>query len=94
MKKRKLCVKPKFIALLCFLILGGLVFVLHSQQNKLNDIKQEQEQLLEVLHELKVEEQRTEHLIEYAKTEEYMIRYAREKLGYVMPDDYLFVTGN
>ena len=39
---------------------------------------------------LQNEEQRLEYMIEYAKSEEYLIQYAREKLGFVLPDDVKF----
>ena len=42
------------------------------------------------LDQKKVEEERLERMLEYMRTTDYMIQYAREKLGYVFPDDYKF----
>lgn len=39
---------------------------------------------------LQAEEQRLEYMIEYAKSDEYRVQYAREKLGLVLPDDIKF----
>ena len=37
-----------------------------------------------------VEKERLERMLEYMHTTDYMIQYAREKLGYVFPDDFKF----
>ncbi|MBA4347681.1 MAG: hypothetical protein C0413_02390, partial [Clostridiales bacterium] len=42
------------------------------------------------LDSLKVEEERLERMLEYMRTTDYMIQYAREKLGYVFHDDFKF----
>ena len=39
---------------------------------------------------LQAEEQRLEYMIDYAKSDEYRVQYAREKLGLVLPDDIKF----
>ena len=39
---------------------------------------------------LQIEKQRIEYMIEYAQSEEYLLQYAREKLGYVKPGDVKF----
>ncbi|OQB23989.1 MAG: Cell division protein FtsL [Firmicutes bacterium ADurb.Bin182] len=93
MSIRRHSIRPKFILLLTAVIIAALAFVVKNQQIKLQEIKTEQAQLTRELNELKIEEQRMQRMIEFAKTEKYLIRYAREKLGYVMPGDILFETG-
>ena len=39
---------------------------------------------------LRVEEERLERMLEYMQTDDYLLQYAREKLGYVFPDDIKF----
>ncbi len=73
-------------ALLAALV--GLVFM--SQENKLASIRQEQAALGEEYANLQMEKQRIEYMIEYAQSEEYLLQYAREKLGYVKPGDIKF----
>lgn len=66
----------------------GLVFV--SQERKLESIRREQEALSNDYAALQVEKQRIEYMIEYAQSEEYLLQYAREKLGYIKPGDIKF----
>lgn len=60
------------------------------QQAKLNEIAAKQAALDEQYAALQAEEQRLEYMIEYAKSDEYRVQYAREKLGLVLPDDIKF----
>ena len=39
---------------------------------------------------LTVEQERLERMLEYMQTNDYLLQYAREKLGYVYPGDYKF----
>ena len=64
--------------------------VLFSQEGKLHAIAAEQAALNEEYDSLLIEKQRIEYMIEYAQSEEYILQYAREKLGFVMPDDIKF----
>lgn len=66
----------------------GVVFV--SQERKMEAIRQEQQALGDEYAALQVERQRIEYMIEYAQSEEYLLQYAREKLGYVKPEDIKF----
>ena len=61
-----------------------------SQQTKLTSIAEETAALQQQLDALKVEEERLERMLEYMQTEEYLLQYAREKLGYVFPNDIKF----
>ncbi|MDL2258627.1 cell division protein FtsL [Eubacteriales bacterium OttesenSCG-928-K08] len=82
--------RPRYILLCCLaglVVFGALRF---AQQKKLDEILLEQ-QALEVQYEqLLLEEQRLTHMVDYSKTDDYLEQLAREKLGYVSPDDYKF----
>ena len=88
--KRKLKATPRFIMLLTLICLIFAGAVIHSQQAKLNEIAAKQAALDEQYAALQAEEQRLEYMIEYAKSDEYRVQYAREKLGLVLPDDIKF----
>ncbi len=81
-------IRPRYIILffiLTFFVLGG-VFL--SQQTKLESIAEEKVTLQTKLDSLKVNEERLERMLEYMQTTDYLIQYAREKLGYVFPDEW------
>ena len=83
-------IRPRYLILffiLTFFVLGGVYL---SQQTKLSSIADEKIALQAELDSRKVEEERLERMLEYMRTTDYMIQYAREKLGYVFPDDYKF----
>lgn len=88
--KRKLKATPRFIMLLTLICLIFSGAVILSQQAKLNEIAAKQAALDEQYAALQAEEQRLEYMIEYAKSDEYRVQYAREKLGLVLPDDIKF----
>ena len=79
--KRKLKATPRFIMLLTLICLIFAGAVILSQQAKLNEIAAKQAALDEQYAALQAEEQRLEYMIEYAKSDEYRVQYAREKLG-------------
>lgn len=83
-------IHPRYIIMafiLAFFVLGG-VFL--SQQTKLKSIREQKAALQSDLDALSVEEERLERMLEYMQTDEYKLQYAREKLGYVFPDDVKF----
>jgi cell division protein FtsB len=87
-------IRPRYIILffiLTFFVLGGVYL---SQQTKLQSIAEEKVTLQTELDSLKVEEERLERMLEYMQTTDYLIQYAREKLGYVFPDDWKFYDPN
>ena len=96
-KKSGLTIRPRYILLfflLMFCILGGIYL---SQQTKLSSIAEEKATLQTQLDALTVEQERLERMLEYMQTNDYLLQYAREKLGYVFPDDWKFyedTTGN
>jgi len=83
-------IRPRYIILffiLVFFVLGG-VFL--SQQTKLESIAAQKVELQTQLDAKTVEEERLERMLEYMQTTDYMIQYAREKLGYVFEGDWKF----
>lgn len=83
-------IRPRYIILffiLTFFVLGG-VFL--SQQTKLKSIAEDKVALQAELDSYKVDQERLERMLEYMQTNEYLVQYAREKLGYVFPDDWKF----
>lgn len=88
--KSGLRIRPRYIILffiLTFFVLGGVYL---SQQTQLKTIAEEKVELQADLDDLKVEEERLERMLEYMQTTDYLIQYAREKLGYVFSDDWKF----
>lgn len=73
--------------LLAFCILGGIYL---SQQTKMTTIAEDTAALQAQLDALRVEEERLERMLEYMQTDDYLLQYAREKLGYVFSDDIKF----
>jgi cell division protein FtsB len=73
--------------ILVFFVLGGVYL---SQQTKLESIASTKVELQTKLDSKKVEEERLERMLEYMQTTDYMIQYAREKLGYVFEGDWKF----
>ncbi len=88
--KRKFKATPRFLALvtLVCLIFAAAVYV--SQESKLAEVRAKEAELQTSYDALQAEEQRLEYMIEYAKSDEYRIQYAREKLGLVLPGDIKF----
>ena len=85
--RHRLRVTPRFIAFLTLLCVAFAAIVFISQSAKLKEIAARQD---EQYAQLQAEEQRLEYMIEYAKSREYRIQYAREKLGLVLPEDIKF----
>ena len=93
-KRTGFFIKPRYIILffiLTFFVLGGVYL---SQQTKLKSIAEEKVTLQTQLDSLNVDEERLERMLEYMQTTDYLIQYAREKLGYVFPDDWKFYDPN
>jgi len=90
-KRKQFHIKAGYVMLaflLAFCILGGIYL---SQETRLTAIAEEKDALQGELDSLKVEEERLSRMLEYMQTNDYLLQYAREKLGYVYPDDYKFV---
>ncbi len=83
-------IRPRYIILffiLTIFVLGGVYL---SQRTKLSSIAEKKIELQTELDAKKVEQERLERMLEYMQTTDYMIQYAREKLGYVFEDDWKF----
>ena len=80
----------RHIIVCCLLVLFACAGIVISQNEKMQQIKQEQQALQQQLDALTLEEQRLERMQEYVQTDEYLEQYAREKFGYVKPEDYKF----
>lgn len=71
----------------------GFVFAYFTYQahmEKTRQIEEETAKLLEELYELECKRETLEDMIEYSESEEYLIRYAREHLGYMLEGDIRF----
>lgn len=86
-KKNKRVRAATVVGLIAVLIIAA---VLYSQELKLRAIYAEQAELQEVIAGQEEEMDRLEYMIEYTGSESYLIQYAREKLGYVRPDEIKF----
>lgn len=86
-KKNKRMKTASLAGIICVLIIG---VVLYSQEVKLRAIYAEQQELQQQIAGQEEEMDRLEYMIEYTGTESYLIQYAREKLGYVLPDGIKF----
>ena len=86
-KKNKRARAATAVGLIAVLIIA---VVLYSQEVKLRAIYDEQAELEEVIAGQEEEMDRLEYMIEYTGSESYLIQYAREKLGYVRPDEIKF----
>ena len=85
-------VRPLYVILfflLVFFVLGGVYL---SQRTKLRSIDAEKAILQKELDSLTVEQERLERMLEYVRTNDYLLQYAREKLGYMYPSDYKFYS--
>lgn len=87
---RRWIIRPRYLFLFFLLMTFILAGVYISQRSKLSSIAQEKESLQATLDGLTVEKERLEQMLEYMETDDYLEQYAREKLGYVYPDDIKF----
>ncbi len=91
--KRQVKVRFRFAALLLLAGACAIGAVFWSQEQKLAEIRAEQLELQTKYDALKNEKQRTELMIEYAHSPEYLLEYAREKLGFVGKNEIQFEIG-
>ncbi len=89
-KKKSRRIRPRHIFLCCLAVVCVLGCVTISQKQKLEEIHQQQQALQEEMDSLLLEEQRLQRMQEYVQTDEYLEQYARERFGYVLPEDYKF----
>ena len=75
---------------LILLVIAFVAFIgtqFYLQQKKLDEITTEKQQLQQKIEELTREQERLESNLEYVKSPEGLLQYAREYLGYNLPDD-------
>lgn len=84
-KKRKIAV----ILICAAIMLAVIGVIVYNQEMKLREIRAERERLIARLEQLEDETAQLEFMIEYAKTDEYKLLFARDKLGLVGPEDIL-----
>lgn len=92
--KHKFRATPRFIILAVLVCFAFASAVYITQQSKLAEVRAEKEALETEYNAMLAEEERLEYMIEYAKSDEYKIQYAREKLGLVLPGDIKFNIEN
>ncbi|MBO4384464.1 MAG: septum formation initiator family protein [Clostridia bacterium] len=71
-------------------VVGFIVFIaveLHQQNEKLIELNQERWRLQERVDELTREQERLQSDIEFTKSLEGLLQYARDHLGYIEPGD-------
>ncbi len=84
---------PKLLVALCAVAAVFVAVILIGQANMQTEIASKMQQLEEEYKLLSNEKQRLENMVEYVHSEEYLIQYAREKLGFVKQNDIKFDTG-
>lgn len=78
------------IVLVILLFLGFVTFILlqfRAQQKKLAELSEERQLLNDRIDELMREQERLTSDLEFAKSLEGLLQYARDNLGYIGPDD-------
>ena len=90
-KKRRARAFPAAIVAFTVLAVCAIAVIAYFQEQKLAQIQSQHEALLQEYEALLEEEQRLESMIGYTKTEDFMLQYAREVLGYVLPGDIKFI---
>lgn len=94
MKKgaKKHRVTAKFLAIIGVVAACFICAIVLMQESKLAQIRMERAKLEAEFQLLQNEEQRVENMLKYVHSEEYLLQYAREKLGFVKPEDIKFST--
>lgn len=85
---------PKLLIALCAVVAVFVVVILVGQSNRQAQISAQMKELEEEYKLLSNEKQRLENMVEYVHSDEYLLQYAREKLGFVKQDDIKFNTGD
>ncbi len=86
--------RPVYVFFVCLLVCAAMAVVMITQSATQLELNERRATLQTEYDALQVEEQRLEGMLEYVKTDEYLLQYAREKLGYVLPGEYKFYREN
>ncbi len=73
------------VSLICVVLI-----IISSQLAKMDKLSAEYEALQEEYNNEKREQQQLEFMLDYVKSNDYLIQYARERFGFVLPDDIIF----
>ncbi len=73
------------VSLICVVLI-----IISSQLATMDRLSAEYEALQEEYNEEKRENQQLEFMLDYVKSNDYLIQYARERFGFVLPDDIIF----
>lgn len=79
----------------CVVFLGGVLFagIKHKEQSdRIAALNAEYEALSDEYDSMLRREEQLEYMVEYVKTDEYLLQIAREQLGYVFSSDIIFET--
>lgn len=80
------------IMLFVFLIVGAVATIV-GLQSRLNDLRNDYDELQELLTDYKDEVDELKHELEREIDDEYVAKIARERLGYHMPGEKIFYFG-
>jgi len=81
---------PRGARLAFLVIIAHLVFCFVAQEMKVMELARQVRELERQAESIRVENQRLEREIEFAKSDEYIIRVAREELGLVWPNEVAY----
>ena len=92
-KKKTVKVNKRFfvVCLACAVFAGYMGYLLVSQQLAISAYKKQQADLDKQLAEELAQKTENEQQLQIVNTEEYIEAYARDELGYVSPDELVFV---
>ena len=75
------------VVLIFFALCAAMFMMYRDQERKLNELLAEKQRLSDTVDKLSRENERLENKLEYTKSLEGLLRYARDNLGYIYPDD-------
>ena len=88
LRSRGVKIVAVIIVILLFLAFcAAMLFMYKDQERKLNELAAEKQRLSDKVDELSREKERLESKLEYTKSLEGLLQYARDILGYLGPDD-------
>lgn len=94
MARGKKKVQPRFWLIVITVTLAAFVYFYTAQETLMQSQQAIIRELSEKTEQMTVEIAEAERKLEFAKSDEYVIRVARSTLGLVMPDEVLYVPAN
>ena len=83
-----------FVVLLSTVVVIAAIFSIVSQQSKLNDLRDKQEELERLVVEYRDKVDGLKYELEREVDDEYIARIARERLGYYKIGEKIYTPGN